>query len=157
MLDKTDERVLSLDELNLHCEQWQRWLGLEDWQIDFQFVLQSSMPNMMAESTIYRLHKYSVISFPTPESYSSDVKPQQDMVSSLVHELIHLHLYPFFPKDKDSNEFIQGEQAINKLAAALVHLHDNLSPHPPVLMTEEEMDEEGKRDVTPMTREGMGP
>ena len=123
------ERIYTVDELNELCSEWQRRLRLQDWDIVVQLTHQNAIDDVMAQIAVNAVHKRAIISVPTPETYSSKVDLKQDMLTALIHELIHLHLEPFFPDqpkegEEPSQGFMEAEYVINALSGAFSDLYD---------------------------------
>ena len=123
-------RIYKAEELQAICSEWQNRLRLQDWDISVQLTHQYAIDDAMAFIQINWCHKKAIISIPTPGTYSSKIEIKQDMLSALVHELIHIHLESFFPPEPEdesreaSKEFTNAEYAINVLSSAFANLYD---------------------------------
>lgn len=116
--------IFTEDELRTKCEVWQKILRLQDWIItvnirrERDFVLSDSnaeiiptLPKRMA--TIHILD---------PIDYPPGQAEPQDMELSLVHELLHIHLFPLFADREDEMRLVAEEQAIEAISRGLIEL-----------------------------------
>lgn len=113
----------SLDDA---CREWQEILRLRDWDIHMKLVRGWELGTPLARSNTNLDDNRAVISLvewrDIPDNLRTDAA-FADMEHSLVHELLHVMFRPFedkVPDDSLEHQFV--EQAINKLAYALVKL-----------------------------------
>ena len=113
--------ILTVDQLEERCREWQKRLCLRDWVITITFADQKAMEDKSGDIHINELYKMAHIQVVSPETYGCAVAPEQDMELVIVHELLHLHSHRFFPED-GSVVFADAEFGINAIAGALVGL-----------------------------------
>jgi hypothetical protein len=105
-----------LDERLRH---WQAKLRLQDWSVTITIRRFWEMDDAQAcVNTVFQ-KKSALISLREPR----DLEPEEFSLDTLdtliVHELLHLHIEPFEPKEKDGLEWKLMEQAINALAGVI--------------------------------------
>jgi len=120
------EVVLTQEELVELCVEWQERLRLQDWDIEVKLVRQTEIanPNWQAQCNINFSNSDALIKVMDNIDYANihQVDAQQDMEHSLVHELVHILFQQADKTAKDSVEELILEQAINKIAGALLKL-----------------------------------
>ena len=119
------EVILSLEEAEKYCKEFQELLHLRDWTIQIKFTPQGQMEaarDTMAMISYNDCHKWAIIELATPGTYSNEFRPKHNMLMSLMHELIHLHFAEFMPRE-DSAIWSQAECAINQLSWAILALY----------------------------------
>ena len=115
--------ILTQEELNEACEEWQNILRLNHWDIYAAITRSSDFSGNENEGEIdYFLEKGdAAIRILDPVDYPQDTPFKQDMEQTLVHELLHLYFAPFQPdKDADELKYAYWERAIDDLAKVLV-------------------------------------
>ena len=118
------KRIYTQSELEILLVDVQKWLRLEDWDIAVQLVNQSAIFQQMGSIDMFAYFKQATIVLPTPETYASNVRPEQDMLQSLIHELLHIHGRSFFPQDLNAQEHVECEFMLNAVADALTDAYD---------------------------------
>lgn len=118
-------KVISQRKLDELRREWQKTLRLQDWKITSKFVTPGEMPKGYQDSVGYneiKLHaKQSNIKILDPELANAERRERAaDVEDTLVHELIHCHVQPFWTPDEPMNTLI--EQMIEVVAGALVGL-----------------------------------
>lgn len=58
-----------------------------------------------------------------PVDYPDGLAEPQDMELSLVHELLHIHLFPLFADREEEMRMIAEEQAIEAISRGLIALN----------------------------------
>lgn len=111
-------------DAELDLRWWQRVLRLQDWDIRLRIAREREFEQRgrSAEVHIDVESKRAVVLLLDPQDYPEHDLWPQDHERSLVHELVHLHVEPFAPDNRDGLEVTAMEQAINALADALVSL-----------------------------------
>lgn len=117
-----NEVIFNDTKLKERLLYWQRKLRLQDWIIDAKIVRQRDMsqPDRVGEISSSIHNKVALISILDPIDY--DDWGKQDMESTLVHELLHLHFsgisYHF---GNDDNVYhVMEEQAIESITSGLI-------------------------------------
>lgn len=114
-------RTYSEEILNSMCAEYQGLLKLQDWEITVRLVDQRDIPNMEGHVRYNAIARIADIQIPTPETWDTGfVLREQDMQTSLLHEMIHLmfvHATPQF--EKDSAQYEIWECGIESIAKAL--------------------------------------
>lgn len=102
---------------------WKTLLRLQDWDLKVEQTRSSNLPDDVSGTCNPCLeNKTAHIRLMDPiDATEGDWFPV-DQEKVLVHELIHLHLEPFFPK-AGTPLYFAGEQAIESITKALVALH----------------------------------
>ena len=112
--------ILTQEELERLCREWQKILRLQDWDIKVKICRQNDMtPDSQADSTWTLPKKTAIIRLCDPIDYI-DVAWPQDMERSLVHELLHLHLAPIDDFEPGTIKDILLEQAVDAMSKALI-------------------------------------
>ena len=111
---------MSLEELRERCAYWQQVLRLQDWDVALRVCRKWAMGReaSLAYVEVYEEKREAHITFLDPMDYDPEGWPQEEMEQSLVHELIHLHLWPFNPR-AGTPQWTAMEQAVNALAQAV--------------------------------------
>jgi hypothetical protein len=101
------------------CFEWQKRLRLGDWNINFRVVRERDMyqTGRGGEISINNQHRSAWVTICDQLDLGDNELSQEHFI---VHELIHLLLDPFFPKECEGLQFELAEFSINALAAALV-------------------------------------
>lgn len=102
-------------------KKWQKRLGLSDWDITVDFSPQDHLSGQ-AKATIYAsTQKAKIFLLDETDRQKSDPN-DQDMEFDLVHELIHIRLWSFDPREAKDNDNILREQAIDWITRALIQM-----------------------------------
>lgn len=116
----TDKRLQKL------LKKWQKILHLRDWEIRVEFVPVKEMPNIgqVGEVEWDLQCRAAEIRLVVEEDYPTDTVSKTDVETTLVHELLHLHLAHLRTAcEQGENYVLHEEQAINALAKSLIKLH----------------------------------
>ena len=113
------KRIYTQVELEAICKDLQEWLRLEDWKIRINLVDHRTMHTVHGTLDAYSYHKIATVLIPTPETYASVVEPEQDMLQTLIHELLHIHGLSFFPDGEDDAVYKASEFMLNAVADCL--------------------------------------
>lgn len=109
------------EELNGILREWQRVLGLLDWDVKIRWAASYEMPNDVKAAIIQVWQKKAaVIKVLRREDYDRDIPWDQDIEQSIVHELLHISFHPFEPRDEDTLEWATWHQELDQIALALV-------------------------------------
>ena len=124
------QKIFSLEQLQSQCEVWQSHLRLSDWDIEVKLVDFIKVSDYAtAYGDVDMAQKSAMIEILTEEGHRVNFTSEQDMLSSLVHELLHLHFIFTFNEEVSKHnqmslaEYNSFEVGINLLAAALVSLY----------------------------------
>lgn len=103
------------------CYEWQKRLRLLDWNIQVGFKRFHEMPEDAGQVLVNEQHKAATIHI-LNESDTAHLKgtgADYSVEHTLVHELLHLHMIRFEPKESapENEDF---EIAINLIAGALI-------------------------------------
>ena len=121
MFYKRKECILSLEQLNILLDDWQKKLGLKNWDIRIKLVKQKDIEGKQAEVSWNIKNRAALLKILLPEEY--DCPPWEfDMEVSLVHELVHLNFAQFDLEDSSKEIDIAIEQTVEQLAITLVGL-----------------------------------
>ena len=122
------ERVYSLSQCRERVELWKRRLGLTGWRINVDFAHQMNLDeNTQGQIKIYAYSRTASILLPSPETYSNDVYPLQDMEDTIIHELIHIVFDAIDAKEKSNTEHLMYERGIRAMSQALLDAYEGLS------------------------------
>lgn len=118
------EVILTEEELRAKCAEWQKILLLQDWIITIRIRRERDFLNADANAEIVPSlpKRMATISILDPVDYPPDVSEPQDMELSLVHELLHIHLFPLFADREDEMRLVSEEQAIEAISRGLIAL-----------------------------------
>lgn len=109
-------------ELDAGLAEWQKRLRLQDWDIRAALKGSTDLESWGRNNVCFD-HHTSYIRMRDAEGLLGcdwDAFGEPDHEAILVHELLHIHVDPFCPKDKDSHAFAMMEQAVNTLSHCLV-------------------------------------
>ena len=140
------KRVYSLSQCKERIQLWKRRLGIADWTVHVNFVHQMTLlENSQGSVTIYAFSKTAAILLPSPETYSNDVIPNQDMEDTIVHELIHVVFDVIDATEKSNTEELMYERGIRAMAQALLDAYEGIDggaeePQKQLLKTVDKMD-----------------
>lgn len=118
------ERVYDEPTLNKLCAEYQKLLGLEDWDVQVYLVEQEEIPSLDGQLTYGVEMKRAIIRIPDNNKWAGcKLMGSQDMQNTLIHELIHLHFCIFDTfLEKDSVHKQLFEIGINKMSKAFCSL-----------------------------------
>lgn len=116
--------ILDQPQLEESAKEWQKILGLNDWDIKPGIYRANQMETEgnEAECDWVLRKKTAIIRVLDPIDYPENILWPQDMEESLVHELIHLHIAPFDVSKSGSLEETAMEQAVDQLSRAFIRL-----------------------------------
>lgn len=116
--------VYTEEELRTKCAEWQKVLRLQDWIVDVGMSRSRDMKieGCQAEIEPCLPKRMASIRILDPVDYPPDVAEPQDMELSLVHELLHIHLFPLFADREDEMRMVAEEQAIEAISRGLIAL-----------------------------------
>jgi hypothetical protein len=108
-------------ELQELCSEWQKRLGLAHWRMSVEFGDPIELGTYIANESHQPSFETALIKILKPSAYSG-LFPQ-DMEQSLVHELLHILVFPLKPEGgyHGTQDFL-FEQTIDRLARVLVTL-----------------------------------
>jgi hypothetical protein len=111
-------------ELKELCALWQKRLRLQDWNVRLEVVEARELAGFANCRSSLREKTALIRIVDVADSTSSDTEifGGRNVEEDLVHELIHLHVEPFSPDDRDSTEWEAIEQAVGVLANCIVRL-----------------------------------
>lgn len=115
-------------ELNRLCRKWQKRLRLEDWRIKVYRAAGLTQwgkisPDRAAKTAIIYIRDQDKTPLGTfDEDSGIDGEFAQDEETVLVHELMHLHTWPFDKTEEGTEGAIAVEVCVNLVAEALVAL-----------------------------------
>lgn len=116
--------IFNEDELQAKCAEWQKILRLQDWII-YPSVCRArdfNLPKSQAEIEPVLQKRMATIRILDQVDYPPDSVEPQDMELSLVHELLHIHLFPLFADREDEMRQVAEEQAIEAISRGLIAL-----------------------------------
>lgn len=128
---------LTYEELQEHLAYWQSILRLDNWDVVARISRAFELPPDIqgrCEPTL-KSHQ-ALIRILDPVDWDPEIIYPQDMETTLVHELLHLHSFPFDTFEDDTAENTALEQMIHHSALALTYLDRK---HPSVLRSNAEM------------------
>ncbi len=115
--------ILTPEELNALCREWQALLGLADWKVVVRIrrAWEMKYPNADGEVGWTDDRRQAIIRILDPVDYEPTRIFPQDMEEALVHELLHLHFALISFEDHTKEDTLQ-EQALHALARGYVAL-----------------------------------
>lgn len=117
------EVILTEDELRAKCSEWQKILRLQDWIINVGIRRERDfVTEGLAEILPCLPKRMATIRILDPIDYPENLSEPQDMELSLVHELLHIHLFPLLVDREDEMRQVAEEQAIEAISRGLVAL-----------------------------------
>lgn len=130
---------MTQEELEGLARKWQEILRLRDWEIYVALTRARDFEEegQAGEADIRLPHRIAKIYILDPVDHSPTYWRPLDLEEVLVHELLHLHLEPLWPKDRDTGCHVAEEQAVNALARALIALDRKNADGPAALVHED--------------------
>jgi hypothetical protein len=120
MLYKEIECILAEPQMQDKLKYWKSILGLEHWEIKFQFKRQRDMKPEQQAYVSWVIPKASAsIIMVCHDDYDNAVWPQ-DMEQSLVHELLHIKRSAFDNFEDGTLQDVMHEQYIDSMAKIIV-------------------------------------
>lgn len=119
---------MSVEEAVASCDRWQKVLRLQDWDIVLEIVRRHKMasPTCVGQTEMDCYHRAMIKLCDPVDLMSEDWDANKDMELTLVHELVHMHMYDIRIKEErhgeTTTEWLAAERAIDMLAGALVKL-----------------------------------
>ena len=117
--------------LQRECKLWQRKLRLQDWNVQVILCRLNEMPNKDCVASIHpvmeRKDAKMMLLSPTDLPLLSAAFLNNEEVNyglTIVHELLHLHLYAFTQKLTEA-ETVAEEQAVNAISRSIVDAHSH--------------------------------
>lgn len=95
-----------MPQLTRLCRLWQRRLRLQDWEVTPALAPEAEMPDSVGE----------IVPETGEMKAALRVREDADIEATLVHELLHLRLWPYSDGDPSEPHHDEREQAINLLA-----------------------------------------
>jgi hypothetical protein len=116
--------IFTEEKLREKCAEWQKILRLQDWIINVRICREWDMlsSDCNAEIEIVLPKRMATIRVLDPVDYPDNLSEDQDMELSLVHELLHIHFWPFTER-LDGLHQVAEEQAIEAISRGLVELY----------------------------------
>lgn len=115
--------------LQIECKGWQKKLRLQDWNVHVSLVRLNEMPGKEALGAIFPSieRKDALMKVLSPMDVpliAENFQGSEEMNYGLtiVHELIHLHLWPFTQNQTEA-ELTAEEQAVNALSRCIVNAY----------------------------------
>lgn len=114
--------IFNEEELQAKCSEWQKILGLQDWDVRLKISRERDLKlsGANAECHWVTAKKQALIRVLDSVDYPESLW-EQDMEADLVHELLHLH-FAMFAAEDDTLEDTAQEQAITLISKALINL-----------------------------------
>jgi dsRNA-specific ribonuclease len=104
---------LTVKDVAKHVAYWQRRLKLEHWSLKVEIVGPRELPDEAAQNEFNPHRRTATI------RVASDAEGVQDLHDSIIHELLHLHL--FFVRGDLENELL--EQAFHCICPMIAEMH----------------------------------
>ena len=122
------ERILTEEELNTQCVEWQKRLRLQDWDINVELcddidIFNGTTVGNLRTNVPYKRARIRVVA---PALFPKNDTIPQDMLFTLLHELLELKLYYITdPETADGGRlYYNCEIVINHLATVLLDFYD---------------------------------
>lgn len=139
------------EDLEKCVEKWQKFLRLQDVDIAISLERFTDLDHgdSTANITINDWHKCATIYLLDPADYIpgnfTNLIWGYDMEDAVVHELLHIHMHPYTPDDRNSLEYLALEVCISTMAETLVTLDRARSLHTEDDKTNKELKAENAR------------
>lgn len=111
-------------KLEALLREWQKVLGLQDWDVEIFFVPTESIDKEAGIVEYYPPLKKAYIKISDPKTLVEDEIFPFGLEHTIVHELLHLHAEPFDTFEEGTHEYKALEVMINKTAKALVQMKE---------------------------------
>jgi hypothetical protein len=109
------------EQLDAALLAWKKRLRLQDWAIRAELVSPRELEGSRGRVQVFLPLKEAGIRIGRQHNDPEYDIRGQDHEVALVHELVHIHTEPFWPK-KEGLKWDMAEQAVNDLSWALVNL-----------------------------------
>lgn len=112
-----DEVIMTEQECRSFTDEWKDKLGLRDWVVSLRMARERDMPLEGTQACVRGdLNKRFIFLYVLhPEDYGDSIVPQ-NMKKSILHELMHVVLYPLNIKKKLD---VEEERIVEDVATAL--------------------------------------
>jgi len=116
------------DDREKCVKKWQKNLRLEDFDvvISLKRFVDLNLGDSTASIRVNEWHKCATIYLLDPIDYIlsnyADMIWGYDMEDGIVHELLHIPMFPYTPEDKETLEYTALEVCISTMANALLNL-----------------------------------
>lgn len=124
-VEQVFEEVIFTDEqLQEKCAKWQKILRLQDWILNVSIRRERDFCTKESNAEIIPSlpKRMATIRIIDPVDYDPNQSEPQDMELSLVHELLHIHLFQLFADREDEMRLVAEEQAIEAISRGLIAL-----------------------------------
>ena len=112
-------------DLRTLCDEWQKRLRLQDWDVHIEYRSAEAMDENEGSCLKTEPLMLANIAVLDPADYHNNRWPQTIEVT-VVHELLHLWMWPFMPDKSDKLKYTAAEQAIQRISEALVGAKNKL-------------------------------
>lgn len=109
-------------ELRRLCREWQKRLRLQDWKVNARLGRWEVMECDGRIRAALPLKCADMMILDPKDSAARNSPWEYDLEATVIHELLHLHIETFAPRDQESPEYRDMEQAVELIAQALVAL-----------------------------------
>jgi len=117
--------------LQHECQRWQHKLRLQDWNVRVELCRLNEMSDHQALAEIFPslerkdAHMRILTPMDVPLLRAQFLNNEEiNYGLTIVHELIHLHLWPFAQNQTEA-QVVAEEQAVNALSRCIVHAYAN--------------------------------
>ena len=102
------------------CRQWQKFLRLEDWDVEIVVDRHYDMPEDCGGAiTMFEHKRQARLRVIDPRDANPRWQQDMDTEATIVHELLHLYFEPFEQRS-DKRLQMAEEQAVHAISVALV-------------------------------------
>lgn len=105
-------------KINALLKKYQKLLKLDGWQIDLEVVHAMDAPGKVGTCTYILDKERAQIAMLSEEQHKAMADTQE---ATLVHELVHLIVTPYFRDPASEHEYQLQEQAIERLVHAIIN------------------------------------
>jgi hypothetical protein len=126
MSDSATPILLTQEELERAGAYWQKALRLQDWDVKHVIARARDMGTAVADCDYMESLKRATIRVMDPiDNNTIPERWPRDMEADLLHEILHLHFAPYYPRESAANDptRIAMEQAIDLISLALLNEH----------------------------------
>lgn len=114
------------DGIEKCLDKWKKILRLQDWDITVELrrYIDLNGGEAVAKIRVNEWHRCATVYLLDPQDYLlanfTHMVWGYDMEDGLVHEFLHIHLFPYTPEDTESLEYTALEQSVSTITGALI-------------------------------------
>lgn len=109
-----------MSKINNQLKKWKKRLGLSDWDITVKYRDAQDLNQSQGKTIVRAPMQTADIRLMKQTDRQKSDPSDSDIELDLVHELVHVRLWSIDPYEAEGVEHVCREQAVEKLAQALI-------------------------------------